>query len=145
MILVIDASVAVKWFIEEDRCELARDVFREGIELVAPDLIFTEVANAMRKKVRDGEVAMEQARNALTGLANLFNRLVGPRDILVQSFEFACEIRHAVPDCVYLACASIAGAALLTDDETLFLKAGALKTAVKAMRLRDWTPGLLAK
>src|ERR1700722_16052105 len=49
-------GVVVKWFVEEERCGLARDVFREGSELTAPDLLLVEVANAMRNKVRAGQM-----------------------------------------------------------------------------------------
>ncbi len=51
MKLVIDASVAVKWLVVEDRHALARDVLRDGFVLMAPDLLLIEVANALRNKV----------------------------------------------------------------------------------------------
>ena len=54
MILVIDASVAVKWFVEEERCDLARDVFREGSELT----IYQE---HNRKRIKVDKVPVELA------------------------------------------------------------------------------------
>ena len=50
MILAIDASVAVKWFIDEPRRDQARDVLVRDFDLVAPDLILVEVANALRTR-----------------------------------------------------------------------------------------------
>ena len=51
-IIVIDASVSVKWFIPEKDTEKAmklRAKHTEGtINLVAPDLILYEVANTLR-------------------------------------------------------------------------------------------------
>jgi predicted nucleic acid-binding protein len=140
VILVIDASVAVKWFVDEERSELARDVFREGLELAAPDLLLVEVANAMRKKVRLGLMTLEQAQESLGILPNLFGQLRGPRDTLAEAFEFARTLNHPVADCMYLACARITDAILLTDDETLYLKAGGLSGKLAAMRLSDWAP-----
>lgn len=144
MIVVVDASVAVKWFVEEERRDLARDVLRDEFELAAPDLLLTEVANALRKKVRQGHVTMEQARAALADLPGLFDRLVGPRDTLEQSFEVACQINHPVADCVYIACARSMEATLLTDDETLYEKARTPELRVSALRLADWTHSLPA-
>lgn len=142
MILVIDASVAVKWFVEEERCDLARDVFREGSELTAPDLLLVEVANAMRNKVRAGQMTLTQARDALGKLPSLFDLFIGPRDTLVEAFELAQTLNHPVADCVYLACARIMDAVLLTDDETLHSKASAYDAKLTVLRLGDWTLGL---
>ena len=44
---VVDASVAIKWFVPEIHAEAARRLLREGITLLAPDLIWAEVANAL--------------------------------------------------------------------------------------------------
>jgi predicted nucleic acid-binding protein len=49
MILVIDASVALKWFVDEPRRDQTRDVLGSDFDLVAPDLILVEVANALRQ------------------------------------------------------------------------------------------------
>ena len=49
---VLDSSVAIKWFSEEDDTDLALK-FREGflkgdIDIVVPDLQLYEIANALR-------------------------------------------------------------------------------------------------
>lgn len=49
--LVLDASAAVKWFIEEERKEMLmiRDKYANGqIKIYVPSLIFVELANALR-------------------------------------------------------------------------------------------------
>ena len=50
--LIIDASVVVKWFIEEhdsDKAILLRDKFIEGnLELYVPPLLYFEVLNALK-------------------------------------------------------------------------------------------------
>jgi len=140
--LVIDASVAVKWLVIEERHELARDVLRDGFFLSAPDLLLTEVANALRNKVRTGMIGEAQGRAALTELPRYFDRFFGPRDTLVKAFEIALKINHPVADCVYLACAQESGAALLTDDETLHQRAQQLRSDERCILLADWTPGL---
>ena len=49
--LVIDASIAVKWVVEEDGTAEAL-VLRQKAKLTAPDLIIPECANILWKKVR---------------------------------------------------------------------------------------------
>ena len=49
MTLVVDASVAVKWFVEEDGRQQALQIL-DLDEREAPDLIIAEVANVIWKK-----------------------------------------------------------------------------------------------
>jgi len=142
MMLTIDASVAVKWFIDEPRHELARDVVAQGHELAAPDLILVEVANALRNKVRNGFANKADMLTVLTRLPAMFGMLIGAQETLIDAFEIGCRINHPVADCVYLACAKMIGAALLTDDASLHAKAQSLVTDVKVILLSDWAPTL---
>jgi len=144
MILAIDASVAVKWFIDEPRRDQARDVLVRDFDLVAPDLILVEVANALRNKVRNGLADMSLMQSALTKLPGMFDRLIGARETLDEAFEMACKINHPVSDCVYLACAKMTGAALLTDDATVFQKSAVFHLGAKTLLLSNWTLGLPA-
>lgn len=139
MRLVIDASVAVKWLLVEDRHELARDVLEDGFELIAPDLLLVEVANALRNKFRAGLVAKAQADSAIEALPGYFDSFFRPSDVLANAFDIACGINHPVADCIYLACAIETGAPLLTDDAALFAKSKTL-SGVKIILLRDWPP-----
>ena len=136
MQLVIDASVAVKWFVVEDRHELARDVLRDSFTLRAPDLILVETANALRNKVRAGLIAGAQAKLALGEAPNYFDDLIPAKSVLTEAFDIACQMNHPVADCVYLACALATGDPLLTDDSKLIAKARGI-TGLKIMALGD--------
>jgi len=52
MSLIVDASVAVKWFSAEDGADRAEALFVAEPDLAAPELILAEVGNAMWKKHR---------------------------------------------------------------------------------------------
>jgi hypothetical protein len=143
MILVIDASVAVKWFVDEPRRDQTRDELGRDLDLVAPDLILVEVANALRNKMRNGLADEGLMQTALRKLPGMFDRLIGTRETLDEAFV-ACKINHPVSDCVYLACAKITGAALLTDDATVFKKSAVFHLGVNTLLLSNWTPGLPA-
>jgi predicted nucleic acid-binding protein len=54
-LIVVDASVAVKWFIHEPDRPAARRLLVPQSRLIAPDLIVAEVASAMWKRVVAGE------------------------------------------------------------------------------------------
>ena len=56
MRLVVDASVAVKWLVEEEDSEAADRLLEQRHELFAPRLMASEVGNALWRKVRMGEL-----------------------------------------------------------------------------------------
>ena len=62
---------------EEPRRDQAPDVLVRDFDLVAPDLILVEVANALRNKVRNGLADMSLMQSALTKLPGMFDRLIG--------------------------------------------------------------------
>ena len=74
----------------------------------------------------------------LARLPAMSESLVEMRAILATAFEMACQINHPVVDCIYLACARVSGARLLTDDETLRKKAQGI-AGLKIVPLADWT------
>jgi predicted nucleic acid-binding protein len=144
MILVIDASVALKWFVDEPRRDRARGALSRDFELVAPDLLLVEGANGLRNKVRNGLAERDRMLAALTKLPDMFDRWIGARETIRDAFEIGCAINHPIADCIYLACSKLADVALLTDDATLFQKARTFDLGAKTLLLSDWTPGLPA-
>lgn len=58
--LVVDSSVAIKWFVSEDDSEDALKL-RDRHQLVAPDLLVAECVNAFWKMARRGELTAEAA------------------------------------------------------------------------------------
>ncbi|MDI3461813.1 MAG: hypothetical protein OJF50_000634 [Nitrospira sp.] len=71
MTCVVDASIAVKWFVEERGSTAARTVLSKGETLLAPDLILVETSNTAWKKVRRKEMTREQGE-AMVRAAALF-------------------------------------------------------------------------
>lgn len=123
MILVVDASVAVKWFVRESLRDQAFDLVTPGISRIAPDLIFSEVGNALWAKMRRGEVSSGQARFAIASLEGFFDQVVRSEDIAVRALEVSTALDHPIYDCFYLACTEHAGGQLVTADARLIKKA----------------------
>ena len=56
MKLTVDASVVVKWFVQEPLFRQARLVLTHRHDLFAPEILLAEFANVIWKKTRRGEI-----------------------------------------------------------------------------------------
>ena len=119
MIFVVDASVAVKWFVAEDLQADAMRLFDHAPRLLAPDWIIQEVAHVAFKKWRDREIGQEQAKAMVRALPNLISQLYPSASLTDRALAIAMSIKHPVYDCLYIACAEAAEGALVTADEGL--------------------------
>jgi hypothetical protein len=78
--LVIDASIAIKWVIEEEGTNEALALRNQA--LAAPDLLIAECANILWKKVRRRELSDQEAEFAARLLARADIDLVAMRPYL---------------------------------------------------------------
>jgi predicted nucleic acid-binding protein len=60
MIVVVDASVAAKWFIDEDNTDEALILLDRPFDLHAPDLLYLEFDNILCKLIRRGLLLQEE-------------------------------------------------------------------------------------
>ncbi|MEW8960089.1 MAG: type II toxin-antitoxin system VapC family toxin [Moorella sp. (in: firmicutes)] len=123
-IFVIDASVAVKWYIPEPHSELAVNLLERAAEgdcrLWAPDLIYAEVGNVLWKKCMRGEIGEEDARKILGAMAQKFPaRVAGSQPLLPAAFEIACGYKRTLYDSLYIALAVAKNGVFITADERL--------------------------
>jgi predicted nucleic acid-binding protein len=119
MIFVIDASVAIKWFVDEPDRVYARFWLDSSHTLVAPDLLRVEVANIAWKKQTRGEMTSDQAAETLAALDEVFDWFEPADRHLSAALKMACELSHPVYDCLYLACADALATSVVTADRRL--------------------------
>ena len=119
MIYVVDASVAVKWFVKENLHDQALRLLDAAELLQAPDLIVPEVANIAWKKAVRGEVAKDQAQVVVAAIRQYIPRLHATVGLTEQALGIALTLNHPVHDCLYLACADVADGVLITADKRL--------------------------
>ena len=119
MTMIIDASVAVKWFVDEDGHEDALALLDRDHDFHAPDLILSETANTAWKKCRRGEITRDQAAAMVTALPHYFSRLWPAPELVTRALELAFNLDHPVYDGLYLACAEAVGGTLITADKRL--------------------------
>lgn len=116
--LVVDASVAVKWLLPEPDRPLARRLLTEGEPLCAPDLVLAEVGNALWKNVRRGMPA-GPLREGWDILPSCFRSLVPMAELAGEALALALRHDHPVYDCFYVALARRESAPLVTADSRL--------------------------
>lgn len=68
---VIDASVAIKWFLPEKGAEQAGTLLKEIDQFMVPDLFFIEFDSILSKKVRKRELEITEAEEIYTVLRRL--------------------------------------------------------------------------
>lgn len=117
--LVLDASVAIKWFVEEPGTGAAMALLAQDDSLIAPDLVIAEVANAAWKHLMRGDLQHDQLAHVPEAMPRMFAELWPTVWLASRAFAIAAELRHPVYDCFYLALAERAEATLVTADRRL--------------------------
>jgi len=122
-VAVVDASVVVKWFKDEDRTDRAlalRDDWVEGrVALHTVDLLLYEVLNALRY---DLDQTGETMRRAAINLCDYPFRFLPIAEIAERTVENALRYGISVYDASYLSAGEELGAPVYTADEKLITK-----------------------
>jgi predicted nucleic acid-binding protein len=111
--LIVDASVAVKWVLEENGSPEAVALARQDT-LAEPEFWLLEAANVLWKRSRRGELTAAEAGAALEILDAAPVAPIRLTDVLPEAIRFAFMLDHPVYDCVYIAAAVLNGAVLVT-------------------------------
>ena len=99
--LCIDASVAIKWVIEERGTQEALRL-RNNAKLIAPDLLISQCANILWKKVQRKKLKKNEALLAARLLQGVEIELMPTRALLEATARLAIELAHPACGCVYL-------------------------------------------
>jgi len=118
--LVVDASVAIKWFLPEIHSTAATGLLDAQICLCAPDLIGPELGNTLWKKVRRAEITRDEAVEILGAFETLEIETYPSALMLAAAFEIATALERTVYDSVYLALAVGLNCALVTADRKFY-------------------------
>lgn len=116
--LIVDASIAIKWVVEEEGTQAAVDL-RSRFRFASPQLLIPECANILWKKTQRGELTREEAILAARLLERSGVELLSMTGLLERSASLAIELSHPAYDCAYLAAAAQAGARFVTADSRL--------------------------
>lgn len=122
--ICVDASVAVKWILDEDYAAQARLLLGAAVNqpepMIAPTLLAGEVANTLRQRQRRGLATLAEARSLLADFLGLPVALYAPVEMYDRALVLADEYGLAAAyDACYVALAEAFGAIFWTADERL--------------------------
>ena len=123
--VVIDASQAVKWLLEEEDSDKAHAVLQswvaQDISRIAPYLMPFEVSNALHRRVLRGELNLGDSTRMIERLFESRLELHQPPGLHVRALQLASKLKQsAVYDAHYLALAKSVGCELWTADEKFY-------------------------
>lgn len=121
---VVDASVGIKLFIDEEGSEAVRELFErifssQSVSLYVPDLFFIECANVLWKKVSRGDYRADLAMESLADLREMEIPATSTLELVERALEIACAFGITACDACYVALAEMKGVPLLTADTRL--------------------------
>jgi predicted nucleic acid-binding protein len=139
--LIVDASVALKWFLKDETQWIeAKALLDEPEGLIAPELIIAEVCNAAWRGVRANRMLQEQAEGIARSLPNLFTLLVPTSGLAEQAVVMSGRLDHPVYDCFYLALADARHVPLVTADARFLRRLEGTPWATTAIHIADYRP-----
>ena len=125
-LLVIDASVAAKWFLPPAGEPLAAEAqkllsaYATGrVRFAVPDLFWAECVNIFWKAVRQGRWTASAAHTAIKLLKQRRFPTASALEVLDEAFSIAATFDRSVYDSLYVALAVRLKAELVTADERL--------------------------
>ena len=121
--IIVDASVAVKWVVPEPGSIDTAALLERGERLGAPALWLSEAANALWAKAARGQLAPDEARGQAADLADAPVASLPLPPLLPTAMRLALDLNHPIYDCFYLAAALHRDTFVVTADRRLIAKA----------------------
>ncbi|MYH49013.1 MAG: type II toxin-antitoxin system VapC family toxin [Gammaproteobacteria bacterium] len=123
--VVVDASLAVKWLVEEDDSDKAHALLQSwearDVTRIAPHLLPFEVAHALHRRTLRGELKAGDGARMIARLLESRLELRQPPGLHVRALRLAGQLNQsAVYDAHYLALAEMLGCELWTADERFY-------------------------
>ena len=117
---VVDACVAVKWFLPEVHSEAALRFRDPAHQLHLPALSIVEFGNVLCKKVKREEIAIADSEAVFTLFRQLPVTFHPDEECLPLAFDLAHLTQRSLYDCLYLALAIGVHGKMVTADRKFF-------------------------
>jgi predicted nucleic acid-binding protein len=133
-VIIVDASVAVKWVVSEAGSAEAMALLDHG-RLAAPAHWLSEASNALWAKVMRRQLTPDEARGQAADLAEAPIAPIALPGLLPAAMSVALELEHPIYDCFYVAAAMQKDTHVVTADRRFFAKVAAHPTLAQRVRL----------
>lgn len=124
--LVVDASVAAKWFLpaeDEPHANTAARLLKRyvsgDVRFIVPDLFWAELGNIFWKAVRQGRWSRSRAEEAIRLVQTRSFPTIPTKKLLEDALQISTSFDRSVYDSLYVALAIVSNATLITADERL--------------------------
>lgn len=135
--IIVDASVAMKWFVEEELHAEAGRLKQVFTHLAAPDFMLIELASIAWKKVRRGELSAAAAMAIAADLQRSPLPFLATAALIDDALAVALEIDHPIYDCLYLVTARQLDGICLTADQRLCTRVASTRFADNVRSLHE--------
>lgn len=116
--IVLDASAAVEWLLQSTTgAKIDRRLFSTANSLHAPHLLDVEVAQVMRRHVRDNSITARRGADALEDLRSLGINMHSHDLLMSRIWELRATL--TAYDAAYVALAELLDSPLLTCDRKI--------------------------
>jgi len=132
-VAVVDASVAIKWVVDEEFSDQAGTLLT-GTTLCAPAHWQVEAVNAIWRQVHRGRLSSEEGRQRASTLISAPVEPVPLAALFDQAFQLAVALRITVYDSLYVALAKVRAIPLVSADRRLLRRMMAEPTLVALAR-----------
>lgn len=128
---VVDATVAVKWFLPETHSEHAHRWLQPDLRLTAPEVLIDQVGLVLCRRNRQGILDAETSQRVIRNLTRLPIDWVSDADLAPAALEVSATTTRAYAESLYLALAIRSETQVVTADQRWFQFAA-------TGRLRPW-------
>jgi predicted nucleic acid-binding protein len=132
--IIVDASVAVKWVVSEVGSAEAVALLGQK-RLGAPAHWLSEASNALWAKVMRQQLTPDEARGQAADLAEAPVAPIALPGLLPAAMSVALELERPIYDCLYLSAAMHKDTHVVTADRRFFEKVGAHPALAHRIRL----------
>lgn len=114
---VVDASIAIKWFIPEIHSDAALRLRHGEHRLHVPAFLTLELGNVLAKKIRRQELTHTEGDTILKELKQLPLQCHPDARLFPSAYRLALNTQRSLYDCLYLALAEVVDGVMITADQ----------------------------
>lgn len=117
---IVDASVAIKWFLPEIHSGSALHLRQDSYQLHIPAFLFLEFGNVLTKKIRRQELSPTEGDAILNELRHLPLQRHANDQLFPAAYQLALDTHRSLYDCLYLALAEAVDGIMVTADRRFY-------------------------